>query len=199
MAVGCKKPFELPVLDPQAVPAEVREQQPWTWETEVVWRVYERAEEYVFEAYTCVVVFDGMRSEQFHIRARWLDENGATIGLCSGSGDLKPRFWSATGGGTGYDYEERKPVFSLSAMGSAFDSRVTTVVGMTDTGRRLEAKVFSGFWALDIEPAEYRENWVSLTAVRADGSVVHRYEMPQPSKARFYPAPVREPGEQDIR
>lgn len=147
-------------------------------ETEVVWRICERTDESEFVAYTCLVLSPGgQRTEQYRIRVRWLDEEGAVIGSCFGFGDPKLRFWAATSSGTEYDYDQQKPVYSLCATGSAFDSAVTMVVGMTNTGRRVESRVVDGFWALHIEPAEYSESWVSLTATRANRSVVHRYEL----------------------
>jgi hypothetical protein len=172
---GCRQPFELPVLDPGSVPAEIREGYPG--ERDIVWRIYERTETREFAVYTFVEQADQAKEERFHLSAAWFGEDGAILYLAGGSGDLKS-FWSTTAGGMAYDPDEQK-VYYMDAFGCALDRGVSTIVGITTTGRRVETEVLCGFWALHIQPSEKNEHWVSLTATRDNRSVVHRYQMPQ--------------------
>jgi hypothetical protein len=177
VAVGCRQSFKLSILHPEAVPNEIREQV-MPMKKEVVWRVFERTDEYEFVAFTYVVERESQKYDLYEVQARWLDEGGAIVDSCAGSGDARLRFSSSTSSGSGMS-ADGKTVFSLYAWGAAHDPAVTAVVGISDNGTRVEAEVLHGFWALHIAPAEQHELWSSLTATGADGSVRHRYQLPK--------------------
>lgn len=119
----------------------------------------------------------GAGPKQFHLSAVWFDEDRGILVSSGGSGDLRT-YWSTTASGTVYDPARKQATDNLSAFGCALERTVTSVVGTTTTGRSVETEVIDGFWVICIAPRERRENWVSLTATRADGSVAHRYRVP---------------------
>lgn len=121
----------------------------------------------------------GAGEKRFQLIAEWRDEDGRLL-ASSGSAGYLQTYWSMTGGGTAYDRDKKKTTDHLDAFGCALNRMVTSVVGTTTTGRTAKAEVFDGFWAICIVPCERGENWVSLTATRADGSVAHRYQTVTP-------------------
>lgn len=164
--------FRLPVLEPQSIPQAIRDRIPH-FRTDIVWRAFVTCDQYTFLAYTFRLEAEGRWHYMYEVEVYRRD--GSSVG--GGTGDpTLPFAWHARSG-IGYDYEQGTIIRYLGAHGTAFDSAVVKVVGTTSAGTQVEGAVHGGFWAMGFASAQQGEQWETLTAVRADGSVRHRYRV----------------------
>ncbi|MDP2858864.1 MAG: hypothetical protein Q8P50_12930 [Bacillota bacterium] len=181
---GCGTRFTLQALNPESIPAEVRDGLPLPLEeaTEIVWRAFYQESGWYVAACTYAFDLESLFESPFEFSSPAspgrigprscysiaLYTPGADGNLkCWGSsgGSLPPERFSVGGGRGGF----------ISARGLAFHPRAAKVIGTTSTGRTVECRVVNGFWGLLVVDAQYDEWWTSVDAVDAFGRILFSY------------------------
>lgn len=79
--------------------------------------------------------------------------------------------------GAGNHHGENKDgtmVHWLSAGGTAFDSRIDEIVGITSSGKTVETKPINGFWWMMLENTDPAEQWSLIHGVDKNGKEMGR-------------------------
>lgn len=165
--------FKLEAIDPESIPAEVRE---WALaspdRTDIVWRGFHEEPGYYVSAvtYSWHSPARGAIQAGYSVGLYTLDADGKYIAEGHHGSSLGP--W-VFGGGGGHSPAEGR--YDFYAQGIAFHPQAARVVGSTSTGREVECRVVNGFWGLLVIDAKPYEWWTSVNAVDADGLVLFRY------------------------
>jgi len=170
LASACTPKFDLQALDPESIPAEIRDGVILSsFATGLVWRDYHEESGWSVYAYTFEICsVEGKTATGFHVNVFTTDSG------YGGGADFSGTFMGTGGGGTGRR-DDGSLFYHFDAIGYALDPRAAKVVGVTSTGRTVEGRVVNGFWGLLVPDAEREERWTSVKALRADGRVLFQY------------------------
>jgi len=173
---ACGPKFRLQAIDPELVPAKVRDQPPHR--TDIVWRdIHEESGWYVaaFTYYSTIGGDDEHRVSPaapirvlrcYMIAIYTLGAEGKFEHYDASGSDL-PSGRFKGGGGRGSNH--------IDARGVAFHPQAAKVIGTTSTGRTVKCTVSNGFWGLYVANAHPGEWWTSVNAVDADDRVLFCY------------------------
>ncbi|MDP2871362.1 MAG: hypothetical protein Q8P31_02345 [Bacillota bacterium] len=179
-AAGCSARFELASISAESIPPEARDE-PHRAEN-VVWRTCHKDNGLLIVA--CTYDLRGYESPgvlgptfpAMRVSVYRGSEDGSLTSVAGGTCDIGKdvKFRAMPGQGMGSP-NGGSLVWSLHAVGMALDARVVKVIGVTTTGRTVEAGVNNGFWGMFVDNTGQHETWASLNAVSAQGKALYRY------------------------
>jgi len=175
LASACTPKFQLQVLDPESIPAEVRDDVMLpSIATGLTWRDFHEESGWLVVAYTYQLTPVPGKTG-YEVRFFTRDEDGTLQGHGGGGSDISDRTFTGSGGQGQARMDDGSLRNHFDAHGIAFDTRAAKVVGVTSTGRTVEGRVVNGFWGLLVAHGEPKETWTSIKALRADGRVLFQY------------------------
>jgi hypothetical protein len=176
LASACAPKFQLQALDPESIPAEVRDGVILpSFATGLTWRDYHEESGWSVAAYTYEITQAGRTLTGYEIGFFTPSEDGTLQGHGGGGSDIPDRAFTGSGSQGEAVTDDGSLRNHFDAWGIAFDTRATKVVGVTSAGRTVEGSVVNGFWGLLVANGKPKETWTSIKALSADGRVLFQY------------------------